>query len=210
MDLIFDSIRTGGTEERSMGYALSTYPPLRAKQLAMREYAVGHAPLIRRVLLDAADAEQRTVAAALLGYAKQNRQQITGLVRASRDPDDGVRNNAVRALVVLAESSAITASDIPATPFVSMLNSGTWTDRNKASYLLSNLTKQRDAKLFRLIRQQALDSLIEMARWRNPGHAETARFILGRIAGIPEDELKHLVAEHNVDVIIAALMSGRG
>ncbi|HEU4765737.1 MAG TPA: hypothetical protein VFS77_00145 [Pyrinomonadaceae bacterium] len=209
MDLIFESIRKGAIEDRSKGYALSTYPPLRAKQLAMREYAVSHAGLIRRVLLEAADAEQRTVAAALLGYANQNNQQITSLIRASRDPNDGVRNNAVRALVVLAEASRITASKIPAAPFVSMLNSGIWTDRNKTSYLLSYLTNRRDEKLFRLIQEQAIESLIEMARWQNPGHADTSRRILGHLAGIPEDQLQKLIAEQKVEEIVAALMKKR-
>src|SRR4029450_3236224 len=56
---------------------------------------------------------------------------IAPLVKASRDRDDGVRNNVIRALGVLAQSNRKIAGMIPAEEFVAMLNSGTWKDRNK-------------------------------------------------------------------------------
>jgi hypothetical protein len=31
-----------------------------------------------------------------------------------------------------------------------------------------------------------IDSAIEMASWRNPGHAISARMVLGRVVGIPK------------------------
>src|SRR5262249_17108544 len=123
MDLNMEAVRKQAAEDRSKGYALSSYPPLRAKQLAMREYATRNASFSRRVLQQSADAQQRTVAAQLLGYAIQDQKQIVSLVRASRDRDEGVRNNAIRALGVLAQSSQKIASSISAANFVSMLNS---------------------------------------------------------------------------------------
>ncbi|HEU5237883.1 MAG TPA: hypothetical protein VFU37_12165, partial [Pyrinomonadaceae bacterium] len=170
MDLLLPSIEAHATEDRSRGYAISTYPPLRAKQLAMREYATHHADLIRRILKNSSDSEQRTVAAQFLGYANHNNLQILSLVNASFDSDEGVRNNAVRALGVLAESSPEIAKSIPAEKFVSMLNSGIWKDRNKASYLLGVLSRSRNPALLSLLRRRALTSLIEMARWREFGH----------------------------------------
>src|SRR5262245_7920379 len=161
MDLNMETVRGQAAEDSSKGYAFSSYPPLRAKQLAMREFAVPEASLIRWVLSQSSDAEQRTVAAQLLGYAIQDQKQILSLVRASRDRDEGVRNNAIRALAVLARSSQKIASRIPAAGFVSMLNSGVWTDRNKATYLLSILTTRRDARLLRLLRSRTLVSLLE-------------------------------------------------
>jgi len=86
-----------------------------------------------------------------------------------------------------------------------MLNSGIWTDRNKGAYLLSILTVRRDARLLRLLRLRALVSIVEMARWRNPGHADSARLILGRVAGIDENLLQQLVAAHDLKRIIGAL-----
>ena len=209
MDLLFESIQNRATEDRAKGYALSTYPPLRAKQLAMREYATGNATLIGRVLSESPDPQQRAVAAHLLGYANTNEQQIAQLVAATRDSDEQVRNNAIRALAVLGESSSPIAASIPADGFVSMLNSGTWTDRNKAGYLLSILTMQRDPRLLKMLRTRATDSLLEMARWREPGHAISARVILGRIAKIEETRLQQLLAAKDVDSIIESFTNNR-
>jgi len=192
MELIGESVHKQPSEDRSQGYALSAYPPLRAKQLAMREYATRNSALIRRVLNESADPDQRTVAAQLLGYAIHNQAQIRALVKASRDADEGVRNNAVRALAVLAESRSSIAKQIPAGSFVALLNSGTWKDRNKGSLLLGTLTKTRNPNLLGMVNRRASDSLIEMARWREFGHAQSARLILGRIAGIDEERLQRL------------------
>ena len=202
MDLLFEAIQNKASEDRSKGYALSTYPPLRARQLAMREYATRNTLPIDRVLRESADAQQRAIAAHLLGYAKSNSQQIAELVHATQDIDEQVRNNAVRALGVLGESNSSVAARIPADGFISMLNSGTWTDRNKAGYLLGVLTKQRDPRLLKLLRERATDSLLEMARWREFGHASSARMILGRIAKMDETRLQQLVDTKNVDAII--------
>jgi hypothetical protein len=202
MDLLAASIHNQATEDDSQGYALSTYPPLRAKQLAMREFAYGNADLIQRVLKTSSDSEQRSIAAQLLGYTNRSSQQIRLLVHASRDSSEGVRNNAVRALGVLARSVNEAAKTIPAEPFVNMLNSGTWTDRNKGTLVLEVLSRTRRRQLLNLLRRQAADSLIEMARWHEPGHADTARQILGRIAGIEEKRLQLMVANHEAEAII--------
>ncbi|HEV7860796.1 MAG TPA: hypothetical protein VGO91_19405 [Pyrinomonadaceae bacterium] len=197
------------TEDRSEGYALSAYPPLRDAQLAMRAYALRHEPLLRRVLASSSDAGQRNVAAELLGYARRSGSQINALARASLDSDSGVRNNATRALVVLTWSDPKIANQIPAQNFIEMLLSGTWTDLNKASALISDLTNGRNPKLLARLRQpQVLERLIEIARWRT-GHARPARVILGRMAGIEETRLQELVADGKVEAIIAALEDKR-
>jgi len=54
-----------------------------------------------------------------------------------------------------------------------------------------------------MLRAEALDSLLEMARWRSPGHAEAALTILGRIAGIDEDSLTKLTDAGDAAAIIA-------
>ena len=93
------------SEDWSQGYALSKdYPPLRAIQLRMRAYALRQNALIRGVLETAGDDDQRAKAAELLGYARSSAAQLAALVRACRDSNDDVRNNATRALVVLITS----------------------------------------------------------------------------------------------------------
>lgn len=207
MDALSTAVSKGNAQEdTSKGYALSiTDAPLRTKQLAVRAYAIRHESLIRAVLSSSSKTQQRVVAAYLLGYARQSRQQIADLVRASHDPDDGVRNNATRALGVLADSSAKVAAQIPAGGFIRMLSSGSWTDRNKAMWVITTLTKSRDPKLLGELRSEALVSLIEMARWQSTGHAYDARILLGRIAGIEEKRLEQLAKENGVDEIISAL-----
>jgi hypothetical protein len=196
-------------EDDSRGYSLSADPTARAKQLALHEYAITHERTIERALQSCKNGEQRQAAAELLGYAAKSTSQIAFLLRASHDSDEGVRNNAVRALWVLATSNPKTASQIPANDFVAMLNSGLWTDRNKAGMLLMVLTRSRNRELLQRLRSEALQSLIEMARWEDPGHAFAYRVLLGRIAGLNETQIQQLVASKKVDEIIAAAVGGR-
>ena len=207
MDASSAAVLSGNArDDNSHGYALSIGDSdLRAKQLATRAYAIQHEKLIRTVLETSSEVQQRIVAAHLLGYARQSSEQIAALVRASHDPDDAVRNNATRALGVLAESSAKVAARIPAHGFIAMLSSGSWTDRNKAGWVLTALTKSRDPKLLARLRSEALVSLLEMARWHNPGHAYSARILLGRIAGIDEARAERLAHADNADELINAL-----
>jgi hypothetical protein len=192
-------------EERSKGYALAiTDPALRAKQLEVRAYAIQHERLIRSVLDSSSDERQRVVAAYLLGYARQSKQQLAYLVRATHDTNDAVRNNATRALGALAESSPKLAAQIPAGGFIRMLSSGSWTDRNKAMFVLLGLTKSREPKLLAQIRSEALVSLLEMARWRG-GHAYDSRMLLARIAGIEEERANQLGHTGNIDEILKSL-----
>lgn len=206
MKALMEDVQKGASaEDHSKGYALSTSPPLRSIQLEMRAYAVNHDALLRDVLQNASDDKQRIIAALLLGYARQSRSQIAALVRAHQDSNGMVRNNATRALIVLAESNTKVAAEIPAEGFVGLLLSGTWTDLNKGSYMINAITKSRSAKILaRLHDREVLERLIEMARWRT-GHAEPARYILGRMAGIDESRLEQLVKTGKVDAIISEL-----
>jgi hypothetical protein len=205
MDSLMEAVQKGAGEDDSKGYALSADPHLRSKQLAMREYAVKNEPLIRSVLRSSGDPEQRIVAAFALGYTKQSNEQIAALVEAAHDSNDTVRNNAVRALAVLGTSDAKIAGRIPAEEFIEMLSSGSWSDRNKGGYLLDVLTQSRNPQLLNLLRSRALTPLLEMARWRNPGHSYSALILLGRIAGIDEARLKQLIQNGQADSIINAV-----
>lgn len=192
-------------EDDSQGYALSIDPEARARQLALHEYAARNSTLVRRVLASARDVEQRQIAAEILGYAGRSREQIRALIRAGHDVDSGVRNNAIRALVVLARSSSEASALIPGECFIDLLNSAIWTDRNKSVALLAVLTKGRDARLLTCLREHALASLVEMARWSYAGHADNARLMLGRVAGIDEKTLTAMVAGQEIEPIIKVL-----
>ena len=192
-------------EDDSRGYALSLDAETRTKQLALHAYVARHSSMVRRVLASARDVEHRQIAAEMLGYAGRSREQIVSLIRASHDVDDGVRNNAMRALVVLARSSSAASAIIPGECFVGLLNSEVWTDRNKSAKLLSVLTTKRNPQLLTCLREQALTSLVEMARWSYVGHAYSTRLMLGRLAGIDEKTLVAMLVREEVEPIISAV-----
>jgi hypothetical protein len=193
------------TEDDSEGYTLTDDPKARRAELAIREYALRNEALIFQVLTSSSDGYHRAIAALMLGYGRQSNEQVDALVRASFDVDNGVRDEAVRALEVLAGAKPDLAKRIPPEPFVRLLRSGSWLDHNKASLLLIALTKNRNPKVLTLVRLEALDPLLEMARWGYTGHAEAALSILGRIAGIDEDSLDKLIEAGQADTIISKL-----
>ena len=196
-------------EDDSHGYALNHDPEARTKQQAIRDYTLKNETVVYDVLANSADVDHRRAAAQFLGYATQSQKQIDVLVRASHDEDEGVRNNAVRALGVLADSNDKLARMIPALDFIDMLNSGTWTDRNKGSAILFALSQSRDPRLLAQLRARAMPGLIEIARW-DPGHAVGSRFILGRIAGIDEKSLAGMVDhDDQMEKIIAAAQKAK-
>lgn len=185
------AVRKGGDaarEDDSRGYALSNDRATRALELSLHDYATKHEDELLSVLESSSDENHRQIAAQSIGYGTQTPRQIEALVRAARDPSDGVRNDATRAIGVLLRSDLEYAKKIPLVTFVQMMNSGIWTDRNKASSVLEPMSRSREPQVLEQIRTGVLDSLIEMARWKT-NHAIFARYILARVAGISEDQM---------------------
>ncbi|HJZ96437.1 MAG TPA: HEAT repeat domain-containing protein [Candidatus Solibacter sp.] len=178
--------------DKPAGYRLMKDVRAQAAELKVRGYARGHSEELIRVLANSAHADERAWAADALGYADRSREQIDALVIAAHDSNDEVRNNATRALSEILDGDESAVWMIPASPFIEMLHSGTWTDRNKAASVVSSLTKSRDVGSLGTIKARAWDALLEMARWRHNGWSGSARMILARIAGIPEDRAQWL------------------
>ena len=188
-----DAVLKGNSgEDESNGHALSDDPSTRAVQERFITFAARDIKLFRDVLRHSADAEHRALSAQVIAYTANKQVIVNDLIEAMRDPAEGVRNNAMRALAVMAETGRRTTKrpiKIPVRPFIEMLNSVEWTDRNKSSWALLRLTDKRDPAVLSELRQKALPSLIEMARWKSPGHAEASFVLLGRIGAFPEDEI---------------------
>ena len=94
---------------------------------------------------------------------------VDDLQWAMRDPDSGVRNNAMRslgAIAVLAASDPEYGIHFTTTWLVEMLNSLLWSDRNKAAFALVNMTEKRDARILDHIREAAPSGAGDMARWK--------------------------------------------
>src|SRR5262245_36713078 len=188
-----DALLKGNSgEDQSHGHALAHDPAARAVEERFITFAARDLKLLRDVLRHSADAEHRALAAQVIAYTANKQAIVSDLIEAMRDPAEGVRNNATRALAVMAGAARQTTGQpikIPARLFIEMLNSIEWTDRNKSSYALVRLTDKRDPAILSEIRQKALPSLIEMARWKSSGHAYASIYLLGRVAGFPEDEI---------------------
>jgi len=196
--------RGKSSEDDSQGYALFEDPASRADQLKLRDWTRAHNAMALRVLAESRDSGQRAYAAQALGYADRSPAQIAALVAAAFDSDDGVRNNAVRALEVLCTVGAEVTRQIPAPRFIPLLHSLTWTDRNKGAMLFMNMTASRDPELLRLLHDEALEPLREMAQWKDSGHAWASLRILGRMGGIEESRLDRLDASLVGEVLRAA------
>lgn len=177
-------------EDDSQGHALAKYPPLRAQQDKFLAFAAAHTALLRDVLANAADAKSRAVAAQVLGYAADKREVVGPLSRAALDAHENVRNNATRALGIIAEYAGAHPEleiRIDPAPFIAMMNSVVWTDRNKASFVLMALTASRDPALLDRLRKEALPALADMCGWSNLGHAVSGCLTLQRVLGMSED-----------------------
>jgi hypothetical protein len=199
------AVKKGASEEGGEpGYRLLKEPRARAAELALREYALHHEDEIIGVLKSSGKAAQRSVAADALGYGARTPRQMAALVRATRDPDSDVRNDATRALSEILRGDPSVATQVPPDNFIDMIRSGIWTDRNKSSAVLWPLTQSRDPQLLARLKSEAGDALLEMARWRAESWAITARVVLGRIAGIPEERINEL-AMGPLDAFLSAI-----
>lgn len=198
-------------EDDSRGHTLVHDSVAREFQERYVIFAARDLPLLRRVLKNSADPGHRALAAQIIAYASDKRAVVPDLLEAVRDPSEAVRNNAMRALGVMAgyaEKHPEKHIRISPEPFIDLLNSPVWTDRNKASLALAQLVEPKDPSLLRDLRARALPSMLEMVRWKARGHAGSAFLILGRIGGMSEEALHQAWASWDTTAVIDAATAG--
>ena len=200
-------------EDRSQGHALNTDPAMRAIQDRFIAFAKRDLTELRRVLRESADASGRALAAHVLGYAPDKSAVVDTLVYAMSDPSEGVRNDAMRALLVIAEMAPTAERPvplIPPQPFVALLHSPVWTDRNKTSGALAALTVKRDPGLLEALKEpRAMTALAEMARWNSLDHAQAPFFVLARVAGYSDESAFNLWTRGERETVIKAAVARR-
>lgn len=188
------AIRQGDiVEDLTRGHSIMANRDAQAAQLKFLPLAQQHEVTLREVLRTSADEVERAMAAYVIAYVPNKATVVDDLQYAIQDPDDGVRNNAMRSLLgltILSEKQPELGLKVSPTWFVEQLNSIVWSDRNKAATALLTLTEKREAGLLEMLRERALDSLIDMARWRHLSHALPGYILLGRIAGFEEERLQ--------------------
>lgn len=200
-------------EDLRSGHSLMADPATREIQQKFVELAARDLPLLKNVLRNSADFEHRAMAAYIIGYAPQKRDVVPDLLQAVQDPDDSVRNNAVRALSAISVLAALEPNlqiQISPTWYIEMLNSVLWGDRTKAVAALMNLTDKRPDLILTLLRERALPSLAEMARWKSLTHALGPYMLLGRVAGMTDEQIADSWTRGEREAVIAkALKSAR-
>jgi hypothetical protein len=186
--------RRGQTaEDLRQGHALSSDPATREIQEQFTPLVKDYLADLRHVLRDSGDEEQRAMAAYVIAYAENKKLIVDDLQFALKDADAGVRLNAIRGLKALAVYARVNPDSgvrIEPTWFIEMLNSLSWSDRQQALGVLQILTDNRDASTLQQLHDRALGSLIEMARWKSLSHALPAYLLLGRVAGLPDDQVQ--------------------
>lgn len=189
-----DAARAGETaEDLSQGHSLMHNAAGHKAQEQFLILADQHLGKLRDVLKNSADEEYRAIAAYVIGYAPRKREVIDDLQQALQDPDDTVRNNAMRALAaitVLALKDPAQEIRISPTWLIEMLNSLIWSDRHTAAVTLATMTERRDPSLLDHLRLRAGPALAEMARWKHLPHALPAFILLGRASGRSEEEIQ--------------------
>lgn len=199
LELTKEAARHGSTaEDLTNGYSLMAFPDARGCQKQLQEQVEKHADEVHDVLYKAADEDQRAAAAYLLQYTTRDspravRQMVDDLQYALQDQADVVRSNAMRALKAVAVGAKLHPDQgiaIAPTWYVELLNSDVWSDRRGASLALVDLTDTRDPGTLAQIRDRALYSVAEMARWRDLEHALPAFILAGRLAGLTEEQIQ--------------------
>ena len=178
------------SEDDSNGYALLGNEAARAVQKRFVPLANEHWERLLEILQNSSNAEERAMAAWVVGCASDRQRAAQALATAARDPDESVRNNAMRGLGVLvgyAKAHPEIEIEIPADWLLAMLESVHWTDRNKALSVL--LQVSADHPIMKKLREQSLPELIEMARWHSDAHALMPFLLIGRIAGMSDAEV---------------------
>lgn len=210
-EVFFQAVEAGGGgEDRSEGHALSEDPATRAAQEKFIELSRDHVELLREVLATSRYDEERAVAAHVIAYAQDKAAVLPDLLQAVSDADSTVRNNAIRAIAVVANSAGDKPEilrRIDPEPFIAMLSSPEWSDRNKAVGVLHALTGRRGSLRAEQFRGEALDSLAEMARWQSRNHAYQPFVLLGRIVGLSDEEIDRVWAAGDRDGWISEVLA---
>jgi hypothetical protein len=138
-----------------------------------------HEDELYAVAANSADASERSMALFVLAHTNDAQRLTPVLGRAIYDANSGVRNNAMRVLMFLAESGADV--DFPVRDLIAALDFPNSSDRNKAGYTVAALAEQ--PKYRDTIRAEAVPAALRLLRVEKFNNHEPAYQILTRISG---------------------------
>ncbi len=213
LDEVAGSLRgRNADEDLTQGYSLMADPECRRIQGSFIPAVATNLALVDRVIRESADPDQRAAATYLMQYGPRGPHSteivVNGLQYALRDSDDTVRENAARALKAVAVEAKLHPEQqirLEPTWFVELMNSVVWSDRRDASEALVNLTDSRNPDTLELLRERALPSVVEMARWHDLEHALPAFILAGRLAGLDEAAIKTAWVNGDREAVLKAV-----
>ncbi|HWF48667.1 MAG TPA: hypothetical protein VG168_16785 [Bryobacteraceae bacterium] len=218
LDAVSASLRRGKVDEDlTNGYSLMADPDCRDHQRYFLAYASDSLPTIEDVIHHSADGEQRTMAAYLLQYAPHGPHTtadiLDDLQYALLDAEDSVRETAMQSLRAILVGGRLHPEEhirIEPTWLIELMNSVVWTDRRDASEALVNLTDKHDQATLDLLRERALDSVVEMARWHDLKHALPGFILAGRMAGLSEQQIQDAWISGNREAVLEKALYPNG
>jgi hypothetical protein len=200
-DKLSDAVQRGEADDSwSEGHSLIHYLPARRIQEKYRVWADENFADLKKVLRSSAYEMERATAAVIIAYHYDKNEVVPELMYAIIDESAEVRNNAIRALAIIAYYASLHPEkkiNIPYMPFVRLINSVDWTDRNKGLSVLMQLTRSGNPDMLNKLKELSLPALKEMAVWKSEAHALPAYVILARIAGIPEEKINSVTSGAN-------------
>ena len=201
--------RNALAEDLTHGHSLMADALAREIQLKFVDLAKADQAILRNVLRNSSDDEQRAAAVYVMTYAPDKRTIIDDLQFALRDADPDVRANGVRGLTAIAVYARLHPDSgirIEPTWFIEMLNSVSWSDRHHALEALQILTDKRDAATMTLLRERALPALLEMSRWKTLTHALPAFMLMGRLTDLTDEQIEDAWTKGDREAVIAAAL----
>jgi len=204
-NLLAGAIASGEAgDDHSEGHALFVHLPARKLQQKFIAYSEIHLSLLRNVIRNSKYPHERAVASTVIAYYHDKAAIVNDLLEGAKDEDENVRNDAIRAIGILVEYSQKRPNlniTISPDPFIVLMHSISWSDRNKSSFVLKSLSEQRDPNLLSRLKREALEPIVDMAMWKSEGHAWPGYWILGRIAGWPDQEISENLKKNRADVV---------
>jgi hypothetical protein len=218
LNSVDQSMRIGQVgESLNPGYSLMENSGSRKYQLEFIPLVAKYLETVHRVIRTSHDADQRSMAAYVLQYGPRgphtSSEIVDDLQFALQDVDDSVRANAMRSLTAMYVGAKLHPDQgisIQSTWFVELLNSIVWSDRHDATLALVEMTEGHNEETLQLIRERALSSVIEMARWHDLSKALPPFILAGRLAGLSQKQIDDAwVSPENREVVLKTALKKR-
>lgn len=154
------------------------FPELAPYLPRLNDGARRHEGELYRVAADSADASARATALFVLAHTENVERLMQALAQAIYDPSGGVRNNAMRVLMFLAQKRP--DLDFPLDDLIEALDFPASSDRNKAGSTLAVLAAQ---PRYRERLRAAVPTALRVLRLEEPNNHDPAYEILKHVSG---------------------------